>query len=168
MADSERRFTVRAAHRATKGIKRTHAQLKNRALSRTRIVGPGVNAIAEAFSSSGPSVEAEFPIDKYNVDLLVGRVAVEVTACRQPDYRGTLAPNRLKQIAKRGYSLVYVVSAGSILDYLDDVIALIELAQTDPASRSEYRMFRCRPDAEALGRNDLGQFTSPHAASDCD
>lgn len=75
--DEQRKELTRAAHERNRGEHRSIETKQKLARSRTKRVGPGEQILAEALTERDIAFEPQAPIHIYNVDLLVGSVAVE-------------------------------------------------------------------------------------------
>lgn len=164
MSAADRQALVRPAHDAARGVKRTESELEARAITNQRKrshVHPGETALAEVLTEHGLSVVQQQACGRYNIDLAVnGTVAVELFGGGWHGHGRHLdrLPQRTKRIADAGWAqmFVWVVSHRpfSMTDVANDVIAYIESAGSDPASRREYRVIWGDGQLHAAGSVD--------------
>jgi hypothetical protein len=161
---AERKAITGAANAAVRGTKKAEAHKLCIAATRARTLGvrlgKGEQELLAALADFAPI--PQFQIGPYNVDLLVGAVAVEV---RQDTSRASLRPGgseRLEYIRDRGYPLLYVQfrHVEAMVLCLDHIIADINTLGRLPSGRGEYRMVWCGLHRFSRVRNDRGQITA--------
>lgn len=82
----------------------------------------------------------QFPVDVYNIDIACGRVAVEVEVRTSYPHRVESKRKRIKEIAKRGWGIVYLVINRKGLNAagLDQLYRIVEFASRDESSIGKY------------------------------
>ena len=107
--DKEKRLKqVEACHNSTKGVPQKHSALVKMAQSRCKRRSLYEEVFESALIDSGISFEAQFPIDKYNIDFVIGNVAVEIFGGKWHSHGSHILrfPERTKKIFDSGYALV--------------------------------------------------------------
>ena len=163
----QRQNRAKAAQDARRGAKDTHNTLRLKAVSKSEsfgiTIGPGEDEFAEMLNANGINFIRQKPVDIYNVDFMVGGVAVELKSgtsnlsCAWGDKKS----NRIKNINKRGHSVVYVCfrSIDAMIKSAKDIIALIDRVSGLPSGTCENWMIGCRLQDYTIIRNDMQQFT---------
>lgn len=163
--------------RRAKGVKKSSDYLEDRAATRHRTgseIGYGEEIMRCWLLERGLVFEPQVPVDKYNLDLALAPVAVEIHVTPQsPLYRtGRGALDRIEYLTNRGWHVIYVwVTKAHFLSpqAADDVIAFYERAKADPSTVGEYRVIRGSGELVAVGRGDLDGVTripTPRSAKD--
>jgi len=123
-------------------------------------VSPAAIRLNDWLLLRGAETTMEAASGRYNIDIAVGSVAVEV----HPYSFNPLGPTRLRErqrtryLCNRGWLVLYVwISARSYtLDEVtaDYIVALAESAKRDPSLVGEYRVIRGTSELVATGRGD--------------
>jgi hypothetical protein len=139
MKPEERLKLTENAHEAVRGMIRTEEDLCKRALGKERMGKTNGKAESDLYHLLlNKDIQAipQRALWKYNIDLAIGNVAVEVTGrCRKPEQIPALR-ERIKYILNSGFVLVYVwastiipVEAGAA----DYIITLYQQSCCDPS-----------------------------------
>lgn len=149
MTADERSALAAPAHDAVRGMIRTESNLIKGALGRERVARLGSKAERQLYDlliARGVNPVIQKAVWKYNVDLTIGSVAVEVTGRdRKPAHYAYLR-ERTKYLANSGLVLVYLWASSVIpvqCGAADYIVALSERASRDPSLSSQYRVIRC-------------------------
>ena len=140
----KRRFTLTASE-TTRGRKRTDQHLAELALSKPRLVGEGETQLLELLREQGIEAEHQFPVGKYNLDIAIGSVAVEVHRSTHHPLSTTQFHQRTEDLISLGWPIIFVwlnPKRGEYLANTDNLISLVKLARTDPAAFGKYRVIR--------------------------
>lgn len=167
MSDYERANQVRAAHTSTVGISPRYESLAKAAITREespaeRHIGPGEPEFASLLAGAGIPFRYQAAIDTYNIDFLVGTVAVELTtnACRYTESNAD-QKKRAENLLKRDIKTLAVVfdCLSTLINLADDIIAHAKEIDRLEAFGGEYWVIRCRSQDYTIVQNDLGQFS---------
>lgn len=165
----ERQARAKAANEALRGRTYSHQECIKRAVSRSeKGSAPGVEGVGEQevydfLVSLGFEVERQKACDIYNIDLVVGAVAVEIKSGAS-DVGPTFAnkdSGRIKKISKSGFSVLYVcfTDLNALIASLDEIVVQIEQMRWNPPALGKYRVIGCRLQDYAIVRNERQQFS---------
>jgi hypothetical protein len=145
---------VRACHAVTKGrqIPTEERILRANSLEKSRgRIGIGENILANIFRKNNISFIQQAAIHTYNIDFLIGTIAVELNI-------GTVYPDRRKTDSKkimhflnRNRSIIYLLCKDISLikgKPVKDLIGIINELSRNPPSKSKYWVIRCRLDSK--------------------
>lgn len=143
----ERSKLAEAAHAAVRGVKHTASFRIQRAIQVEAgayiTKGPGEQEIFERLVEAGFSPRQQAAIGRYNVDLTFGTVAVEVKYGTTGRFSAVRSAQRNKEIIEAGYKIAVVcLRDPGALTALDEVVALLQIVNRQPASSSQYWMIR--------------------------
>lgn len=159
MDTSQREHQVKAAHDATRGKPVSREQLLKTALTRSRRSSVYEDAIADDFRSAGIIFEEQFPIDIYNIDFVVGNVAVEIFGGEWHGHGAHAArfPERSKKIFDAGYSLL-ILNIGKHESFTNrvrsDFVEFVKVMSVDKSSIGKYRVVWCTLNCVSFGSRD--------------
>lgn len=158
----ERARLASAAHDAVRGKKRPDAELRRRALSRSRLRGDGETIVADALRKICVSVKEQAPVDRYNVDVLADGIAVEPRCATGNPMRNPHRRKRTEYLLSRGIATLWVTytEIEALLGCLDEVIAHFESMRSLPPDLRQHRVIRCAAHHFTRARNDLGQIAA--------
>lgn len=157
MTAQERLALTKPAHDAVRGMKRTYADLRKRALGNERagkVRGRAETTLYKMLIEKRVNATPQKAIGKYNVDFAIGTVAVEIFGRAKKDEALAILPKRIKYILNSGWTLVVVWAndrcpiSNTAADY---IISLSEHAGRDPSLRGQYRVIRGNGDFFAEG-----------------
>lgn len=164
MSPEERKQLASAAHAAVRGKKHSIEELRERARRCSPTIGEGERVLAKALAERGIQFQPQAPVDIYNVDLLVDRVAVEPSCSSPTRMKSERQRRRVEDLNKLGFSVLHVCYKR--LDALDacleKVIADIDEMRRSPSQGRENRMVWCGLKSHSIGRN---QFSEPAVKS---
>lgn len=147
--DAGRVALVVAAHIAARGRVRDEAEVVRSARIRaglTCFTSPWEVLVADLLAERGVLTDPQRAVYRYNIDLACWPVAVEVHRATGHPLMRRQSRQRAMHLIDRGWRPLYVW-----IDYridivnvacADHVVALIQLAQRDPAAFGEYRVIR--------------------------
>ena len=160
----ERKAIAYAANNAVRGIKRSDNELQKRALAKSRMIGHGEPELLKALLIEGLPAEAQKPCGKYNIDIAIGYIAVELTTQGNCSKTSPRARDRRKYLRYRGYCTINIAfrfdRVDCLIGNLDNVIAFIKSAYCSPSMRCQDWVVWCRSERFSRVRNDLGQLTA--------
>ena len=135
-----------AAHEAVRGSHHSDETRRKMAQSKSKRRGKGEAIMAAALRALGHVVEEQAPIDRYNIDILVGTIAVEPW-CSPGNPLDHIPRNRprTEYLLRHGFATLWVgySDLDALRGCLDQVIAHFdEMRREHPASR-QYRVIRC-------------------------
>lgn len=165
MTQRERDKLTKPAHDAVRGMKRTDEDLCKRALGKEKTGRFGSVAEKELFyllKERGVITIPQKSIWKYNIDLAIGNIAVEITGRARKPENIPVYRERVKYILDAGFVLVYVWAntvypvEGGAADY---IISLIQQSSSDPSLIGQYRVIRRNGKLLAAGCSNDNDFT---------
>lgn len=164
----QRKQRVSAAHDAVRGKKRSVDELAKRAMTKMRVdgavvIGEGENEFAQALAERGVSFVRQYAVGKYNLDFLVGSVAVELksgpskTAAAFRD----VGTGRIEDLAKSGFRTLYVCFSDTraLAAATNEIVTLVDEFNRQPSPIRQYWMVSCRLQNYAIVRDDREQFS---------
>lgn len=164
MTTQERARQAAAAHDAVRGTKQPLGLLERRARSRQesgRLDSDGERVLHDLLAQRGLTSVPQQAIGKYNVDLAVAPVAVEVLGGGWHAYKRHHAV-RTPQILDAGWHLVFVWNhegdsalRASAADY---VVTFLEQVRRKPPSIGQYRVISGSGQPLSAGSADDDQF----------
>jgi very-short-patch-repair endonuclease len=106
--------------------------------------GIGEIELYNALIDKGFNVTSQKAIGTYNIDLVFGSVAVEIKFGTQPRSNATKSIHRIKSICEAGYKLVIVIFCDitSVIESLDNIVALLDVVNRYPTSVGQYWVIR--------------------------
>lgn len=144
--EEDRRKHGEMMRRLVTGKQRSEADKIRHAAGRSQMVGEGEKILAEALRARGIEFEPQAPVHIYNIDLLVGPIAVE-TRCRADNpMRNPKRRARTEYLLERGIATLWVThyNVEALRACLNHVIADIEEMGRDPSARRQHRVVRCQ------------------------
>ena len=160
MSAEQRLARATAAHESLRGKTQTLDTLIKRANSRGRNIGHGELELIDALRAVGINAESQFPCGKYNIDVTVGPIAVEICGPEIKRLSDPVFLERAEYLRNRGYSviLIFFKSLEQFAGNLDHLVAFLQYAQCDPTTGRKDWMIRCTSERFTRVRNNLGQF----------
>ena len=167
MAPEQREQQYEAAHFAATGRRPSADELQARAVVRQKnpsecFIGVGESDFGQFLQSRHIRFEYQAPIEGYNIDFLIGRVAVEITSARC-----RYAPNNAREIKRAKHLLdsagirtlaVVFDNVKTLLHFGDDVLAEADRLDRAKSFGREYWVIRCRRQDYAIVKNERMQF----------
>lgn len=153
--------TLAKAHAAVRGSTKTADVMIRRARSRRQNIGAGEAAMIAALAGAGLPAEPQWPCERYNIDVLVGSVAVEVWRHSSANFlRKPTARHRIEQIRDAGKSLLVVQFRrdSAFAAHLQKSISFLHLANRHPAILAHDWMIRCSADGASVSKIDADQM----------
>lgn len=131
----ERRALSRNAREAHMENMRTNASHYSR--------GPGEVEISELLKSLGHEVECQTPFGANNIDITIGKVAIEVKFNRGGSF--DFGTDRVKELVECGYHVVFVGfdDLSCISERLEEIVAFVDFACRHPTSLGQHWVIRC-------------------------
>jgi len=161
MSADERKSMALAANTARRGQVEPRERVHARAIQRQTKswqIGEGEQRLLDWLNSRGITGTAQMAIDGYNIDIAIPPIAVElITSGRNPMERPNVR-HRIKRLTDSGWHVLYiwVLTADSLCEsVVDDVIAFLQEAQSDPSPIGQYRVVWGASKTVAAGRGDL-------------
>lgn len=164
---AERKALAAAAHAAKRGRPNSESAQIKMAAARCRRVGPLESTIQQSLEQAGIDCEQQFPIGKYNCDLLckidpwaaTPSVAVEVWGGGWHFHGKHRArfPERTKYILSSGYSIAFLAIMNEFAwndRAAENLITHIDALSRLPASTCQYRMIWGDSDYVTIGSFD--------------
>lgn len=158
------------AHEAVRGMKRTDADLIKRAAGKERTGKFGSvmeRVLYDMLIERGLSPVPQKAIHKYNIDLMVGDVAVEITGRGRKPKDIPAIKERIKYLLNSGYSVVWVwgsidrpIESGAA----DYIVAYCEAVSRDPSLIGENRVIRRDGKLIAVSRSNDDNFPGVFSA----
>lgn len=176
MSEKQRKNQVKAAHKRCDEIGYTHLKNKsNEHLHKTALnrfishseVGISENNFAKWIMAKNLPCVQQAPIRGYNIDALVGNIAVEIhNSTTAPHFEDTKV-RRIKYLLNSGFYVLYIKIQSSplIIAAADYTEAFFNFASSNKSTFTEYRMIRGNGDfmtAMRFDGNHLSDIPSPH------
>ena len=172
---AERRAVLARTHAATVGrmsefAKRAAGKPKStkqlRALAHARwenlsVVGTGEELMASWLAARGLVFSPQLAVDRYNLDLALLPVAVEIHVRPNNPLHFPPSFERMKHLTNRGWHVVYLwVTKRHFLSAAaaDDIVTFYQIAKADPSPIGQYRVIRGSGELVAAGRGDLDEI----------
>jgi hypothetical protein len=151
MADDERRELVRAAHEATRGRKASIDERARNAVTRGGMecfIGLGEDEVAGLLEGIGLDVPRQVPEGRFNIDVAVGNVAVEVVRHTNNPAKRPSQVERAEALEAAGWRVLFlwcyrcVRTPGAFCMTPESAAALVAGVLQDVPSR---HVVRCSP-----------------------
>jgi hypothetical protein len=143
----ERSKLAEKAHDAVRGKKRSSEELIKRAISKQELMtylGKGEEQLKNWIIERGEKVVPQLAFDRYNIDLAVGPVAVELLiGSINPLVRGDA--KKIEYLCRHGWSVLYVwlsCRGYPTEAHADYIVSYVNEVRRDPTLIGEYRMIR--------------------------
>lgn len=164
MSPEQRRKQSAAAHTAARGMKHSHESLVIRARKREALgtVGSaGEQMVVDAFARAGEQPVTQCAIDKYNVDVAVPPVAVEVLGGGWHLEKRHHA-QRTPTILNQGWAMLFIWNhegSSALTEYgAQYAVAFLNEVRGNPSIIGEYRVIAGNGKLLTAGRADDNQF----------
>ncbi len=149
---AQRKKLVLAANRARRSKKATDAEIIAKAITREQrglFVGRGERLLAELLEKQGFQAISQKAVHRYNIDLAIENVAVELAFSSKTD--PTTRPGEARKIEyllQHGWHVLYIMGDRRrrhevTHETANAVVAFIQLAERHPTTLREYRVIRC-------------------------
>jgi hypothetical protein len=165
MLPEQRAAQAAAAHAAARGSKRSPAQLLEHAIAvekRASFDSPAESTMADWLGARGEHPVPQKAIGRYNVDLAVAPVAVEILGGGWHSAKRHHAV-RTPQILNAGWHLAFVWSyegRSALTEHAaDHVIAWLNEVRRNPPAIGQYRVIAGNGELLAAGRADDPKFS---------
>ena len=128
------------------------------AKTRTRKIGRGEKQLFKWLTERGERPDPQCPVGPYNIDIAVGRIAVEVETVNVNPFAYPRMRKRIKYLLDRDWWLCFVMVSSNTKLLLpavaDKVVALAEHSRRSPAIAREHWVIRgCGELAASAGDN---------------
>ena len=150
MGPGGRAALTEAAHNAVRGRKRPADEvdrfLQTRAISLAKsaaMVGKHERRLISMLEERGLNPTPQFPVWRYNIDIAIFPIAVEVHTGTGHPLNITKLRKRMKYLCDRGWWIIYVRATKHrplSEDAADQIVSRFEFAQRQPAGRGKYRV----------------------------
>lgn len=126
-----------------------------------RLCGAGEAVVGEWLRKRGLEVIPQLAVERYNIDLALGPVAVEIHWKTGSPFSSRNTGSRIKYLTHRGFHVIYIWVGKCPLreSVADDVVAFLEQASSDPSPIGKYRVIRGCGEFVTEGCDDLDQFS---------
>jgi hypothetical protein len=158
--------TTRRAARENAGQLVTDSAMRNRALNNQaskRLVGKFEAEVEEILVRAGMNPRGQVACDRYNIDLLIGQIAVEVHTARHFPRQGSHFPGfgrRIETLLNAGVINFYVWCPDGVNDRDGEkLVAELDRFRRKPPFGGEYGVFRCEGYPPPAGRPKSPDFT---------
>src|SRR5579862_1625091 len=174
LSDEQRCQLTRGANEAMRDC--TPAQIERRlqcwarnaeARQQLRPIGPGELEFEKALKNAGKNPICQKAVGRYNVDFVVGSVAVELKYRGSGGFNTRNRRERSKKIIEAGYKLVgvYFADLEALRSSFDQIIAWLDLVDSKPAVAGKHWVIRCGFTRRTIPRNKshngTGIFSPP-------
>lgn len=160
MTSEQRAKQVSKAHEFRKGKATTNEwfikQAKSKFITKSK-VGAGEAEFIKWVEEKGLKAISQAPVFKYNIDILVDKLAVEihVNTCNPHTYG--YFPQRIIDLLNSGFDVLYIkVTKGTPLSKVcaDYAMSFIEFRRKNPTASCQYRVIRGNSDVISIGELD--------------
>jgi transposase len=156
-----------------KGVLRTPAQalllidrekaMTRLAKTRTKLTGFGEDTLYQLLTDRGEGPIPQLPLGSKNIDLALEPIAVEVWKASDFPFRSDYCRKRIKYLANRGWSSLYVwitpnLSGVSPL-VADEVVRLVQITRANPTSTRQHWVIRSSGKYASIASFDLNHWT---------
>ena len=102
--------------------------------------------VAVALRDAGHDVRQQVAVGRYNLDLAVNRLAVEIhTAKHGPHLNRFGRHERVERLRDAGWTCLYVWCPRGVTDTdLEQIVAYVDVVNANPPTAGQYPVFRCR------------------------
>lgn len=144
------RYGFRVASATNAGRKKSAAQKAKIAASKenalSQNIGRGETQVYNGLSEAGYQVRRQVAVGRYNLDLTVDNIAVEIhTDPHGPHLSRHGRHRRVKDLINAGWQVFYIwCPRGISARDMHQAIAYFETFRSDPPTTGEYTVFRCR------------------------
>lgn len=159
-----------SAHRAVKGLKRTDESLIQRANTLESIGRFGSSAeriLFDMLVARGVNPIPQKAFSKYNIDIMVGNVAVEVTGRGRKLKDIPVIKEKIKLLLNSGYSMIWVWANKSFpieSGAADYIVSYYQEVCLNPSLIGEYRVIRRDGKLISCGGPDSEEFPGVFSA----
>ena len=166
MTLDERKALTAASHIGCRNISRAKRDrmLVSIAACKCKKVGSCEIEMANALLASRLPVETQFPCGKYNIDIAVGTVAVELFTRPHERLARMRFQERFKYLVDSGYSMVYInfywANKQEVLGQINELVRFIETSYRLPSASRKHWMVRCGTKRPSVLRDKFGKRTS--------
>lgn len=172
MTAEERQALASSANEAVRNREHTMEhrirKAQGKQLHRSQTVGTGENEFAQMIQDRTlRPIGRQVPVSKYNVDIALGRVAVEVHYGPHHPLSVPFIPRRIKDLIDLGWAVVYVwLTKGNFLTEAaaDQAIVLCDLANGYPSPTRQYWVIRGSGEIVSAGSLDGDEFPVKEAS----
>jgi hypothetical protein len=163
----DRKNLTRSANDAVRGIPEPRCRKIKRAINAENgicevIVGKGEYEFREALTSLGIEFVWQKSAEVYSIDFAINGIAVELKSGKSGNtgIKADIARNRVKNLANLGWRTLYVTfdSVESLVAGVKDIIANVNILNSNPSPISQYRVIHCRFNTFSRFRDDKGRF----------
>ncbi len=133
------------------------------AMAQSRTVGNGETELFDLLISRGLNPIPQHPVGRYNVDIALSPVAVEVWWGNAYPFRVNRFVNRTVNLANLGWNTIYVWCSHIVPDEgaAQEVISFYDHVRGNPQTiRPQYRVIRSNGDTVASGQSDFYDITT--------
>lgn len=161
------------AHKAVKGVKRTDESLIQRANTLEAIGRFGSvteKILFDMLVARGVNPIAQKAFSKYNIDIMIGNVAVEITGRGRKPVDIPAIKERIKLLLNSGYSMIWVWANKSFpieSGAADYIVSYCQKLSLDPSFIGEYRVIRRDGKLISCGGPDSEEFPGVFSAINC-
>lgn len=167
LSKDEKLALTKSAHDAVRGKKVNQKSIEK--ISKTRhdkpwnhLVGKGEQEFIDELTHRNISFEWQSPVGGYNIDFLMGSVAVELRCETCDPLKREMQRKKIEYLLSRNFSVIYILftRTDEFIGNLDKIISEIDLVSGLPFTTGQYRMIRCYADRFTRIRCDNGQFAA--------
>ncbi len=169
--DDRKKLTDKA-HIAVRGTKNSIEH--GRKIAKSREIGKNnlgfcEEFLAQIFADNGIKCIHQAAIETYNIDILVGSIAVELRCETNNPLNRTQQRKKIEYLLDAGYHVFYILfkRKRAIELCTENIISDIRIIQNLPPVTAQYRVVWCGIERCSRIRNDRGQFaciSSPEKA----
>lgn len=167
MSPSKRNQQLNAAHIASKGriVSAMEKAIRAR-IQETRPIekniGIGESVFKQFLSNQGIDFKYQAAVGPYNIDFLIGSVAVEITANTGRFYKNTRLHRRVKDLLKSNIKTLYVLIKDEdlLLRFAQDLITDIQAIDSYETPTRHYWVIKCRRQNTAVIHGEGGKLSS--------
>lgn len=157
MTEEARKPLTRAANEWSRGRPRSERHKISSALAAQRDlrkVGEGERELGVSLRERGLEPVPQLAVWKYNIDLAIAPVAVEVERCRGNPLRRTTHYQRTVDLLDMGWFVIIVqIAPGELTEAgaAEYVVSFLEVLESNPPAGTQYRVIRGSGEFVAAG-----------------
>jgi hypothetical protein len=146
------------AHDAVRGRKRSEREMYKSAIKKQATlskIGNGETMLSEWLADFGLDPVLQRAIDRYNIDIAVAPVAVELLVSKANPFSRSNDTRKIKHLCDRNWAVVYVwVTKSHFLsrDAAKYIRSIFDLVKADPSQRGQYWVIRGSGELYSRGK----------------
>jgi hypothetical protein len=129
-------------------------------------IGRGEREFAVWLREAGLDPIPQQPINRYNIDLFVEPVCIEIMTGIAVPWRDKRFPRKVEHLLDAGFNVLAIWSSATcplVKAVTEEAVSFIQASQRDPSFRGQYRVVRGAGELLAAGSGDFHKLASVRA-----